>query len=79
MIALGELTSIKRTGRGRFLQEHSGTFTDFLQACDYHEGQTMLLIDGFLADVMAHHDVDYEVTARIVNGILSRSDVPQIL
>lgn len=72
MIALGELTSIKRTGRGRFLQEHSDTFTDFLKACDYYEGQTMLLIDGFLTDVMAHHDVDYAVTARIVNGLLSR-------
>jgi len=72
LLPVGEMTSIQRSGRGSFLQDHSDTMTDILNACDYGDALTLVTIDAFLADTMAASDCDYDETNAIADAMFSK-------
>lgn len=72
IIPIGEFTAIHRTGRGPFLQNHSDVITGMINACDYQEAQSMLLIDSFLADTMANTDANYNETTYLAETMFRK-------
>ncbi len=71
VVSIGEFTAIHRTGRGPFLQDQSDVVSNMLNACDYTDGLTMMLIDSFLADTMALPNIDYRITAHLAKKYLN--------
>tara|TARA_R110002020_G_scaffold40554_16_gene119870 strand:+ start:4905 stop:5807 length:903 start_codon:yes stop_codon:yes gene_type:complete len=72
LIPLGEITAIQRSGHGPFLQDQSHVISGMLRACHREDALTLILIDSFLADLMAKHDINYLETVALVNAVYNK-------
>lgn len=71
ILPIGEMLSIQRTGKSRFVPD-AGPINDIINACEHEDAQSYLITDSFLHEILVNDKAPYQISSYLCDALYKK-------